>query len=70
MASHTVWSYHVRPTLPAFISPAFIRTDLIRDGPNSALCLSAEKREKLRKLVIILQIPQKEISNIYSGSGC
>ena len=29
-----------RCTLPAFIFRAFIRTDLIRHGPNSALCLS------------------------------
>ena len=50
-----IWRKSIHPvalglTLPAFIFPAFIRTDLNRHGPNSALSPSAEKREKLRKL--------------------
>ena len=34
-------------TLPDFIFPDFIRTDLILDGLNSALKQGAEKRDKI-----------------------
>ena len=57
---HEYAKYAFFRTLPDFVFPDFIRTNLIWNGPNSALKQSAEKRENNEKAVIFLQIPRKK----------